>query len=219
MRTNHFTHAGALVVALAAGACGHPEQRVVDQYFNAVNAQDNQTLSSFAAVKFDQKVDRWSITDVSPETLADAPLPELVKKAKDIDKQIADNKKAANQYFLDHPAVATIMEAQRKDAKLPANLQTTAQEWDKYSQKDRELKKAQAEAKDAVDKEKRDVQLSVGQVGDLESLTGKMVTKSVDLTLTIKGDAKPYQMGLRKYDLQGAGARGGRWVVHTLTAK
>ncbi len=63
---------GALLMALAVVACGHPEKRVVDQYFNAVNAQDNQTLSSFAAVKFDKKVDRWSIVSVSPETKAPA---------------------------------------------------------------------------------------------------------------------------------------------------
>ena len=40
------------IVALALGltlvGCGHPEQRVVDQYFGAVNQKDNQTLSSFA---------------------------------------------------------------------------------------------------------------------------------------------------------------------------
>jgi ketosteroid isomerase-like protein len=220
MKTNPFTRVGALAVAVVAVACGHAEQRVVDQYFNAVNAQDNQTLSSFAAVKFDQKVDKWSISAVSPETPADAPLPELVKKAKDIEKEIAENKKAANQYFLDHPAVATIMESQRKDGKVPGNLQGVASEWEKFNQKDRDLKKAQAEAKDAVDKEKRDVQLSVGQVSDLESLTGKMISKTVDLTLTLKGEPKTYQMGLRKYDLQGsAGGRGGRWVIHTLAPK
>ena len=52
----------AAVVALAGVACGHPEKSVVDQYFNAVNAKDTQTLSSFAAVTFDKKVDRWAIS-------------------------------------------------------------------------------------------------------------------------------------------------------------
>jgi len=60
---------------VATVACGHAEQRVVDQYFNAVNAQDTQTLSSFAAVKFDKKVQRWSIVQVQPETRGPAPLP------------------------------------------------------------------------------------------------------------------------------------------------
>ena len=37
-------------LGLALAACGHRDQRLVDQYFNAVNSKDNQTLGSFAAV-------------------------------------------------------------------------------------------------------------------------------------------------------------------------
>jgi DNA polymerase III gamma/tau subunit len=216
------TPGAALFAALLAAACGHPEQRVLDQYFNAVNAQDNQTLSSFAAVKFDQKVDRWSIVQVSAESKAPASLPELVKKAKDVEKQIAENKKAASQYFLDNPKVVQIQEAQRKDAKVPANLQAIAAEWEKFNQKDRDLKKALAEAKEAVDKEKRDVQLSVGDLADVETLSGEVTIKTVDLNLTIKGEAKPYVMGLKKYDLQPSGQGGrtiSRWIVHRLDPK
>lgn len=222
MRTQLLTRGGALVVALIAVACGHAEQRVVDQYFNAVNAQDNQTLSSFAAVKFDQKVDSWSIVQVTPESKAPAGLPDLAAKVKDIDKQIADNKKAASQYFLEHPQVAQVTELQRKDAKIPRNLQEVATEWDKYNQTDRELKKELAEAKEAAERERRDVELSVGQLADIESLPGEVVSKNVELNLTIKGETKPYTMGLRKYELQPS-AQGGRsvsrWIVHTLEPK
>jgi hypothetical protein len=209
-------------MALLAGACGHPEQRVIDQYFNAVNAQDNQTLSSFAAVKFDQKVDRWSIVQVSPETRSPAALPTLIQKTKDIDKQIADNKKAASQYVLDTPKAVEVMELQRKNAKIPGNLAAVAAEWDKYNDKDRELKKALADAKEAADREKRDVLLSVENVPEIESLPGEQVEKQVDLTLTIKGEPKNYTMNLRKYDLQAAGQGGrkvSRWIVHKLEPK
>ena len=44
---------GALPLVLALSALGcqsHPEKGVVDQYFNAVNTKDTQTLSSFAAL-------------------------------------------------------------------------------------------------------------------------------------------------------------------------
>ena len=51
-------------LGLALAACGHRDQRLVDQYFNAVNSKDNQTLGSFAAVGFDKKVDRWRIATV-----------------------------------------------------------------------------------------------------------------------------------------------------------
>ena len=41
-------------LGLVLAACGHRDQRLVDQYFNAVNSKDNQTLGSFAAVGFDK---------------------------------------------------------------------------------------------------------------------------------------------------------------------
>lgn len=223
MRIQHLSRAGALAVAAMAVACGYPEQRVIDQYFNALNAQDNQTLSSFAAVKFDQKVDRWQIVQVSPETRSPAPLPDLIQKTKDIDKQIAENKKAASQYFLDHPQVADIQALQRKGAKIPANMQAVAAEWEKYNDKDRDLKKELADAKDAAEKERRDVLLSVENFPDIESLQGEQIDKDLDLTLTIKGEAKPYVMRLRKYEMQRSGQQGGRqqsrWIIHQLAPK
>ena len=59
----------AILALLAAVACSsHPEKSVVDSYFNAVNARDNQTLSSFAAVNFDKKVQRWTIKKTVEES-------------------------------------------------------------------------------------------------------------------------------------------------------
>jgi hypothetical protein len=214
---------GALVLAVATVACGHPEQRVVDQYFNAVNAQDTQTLSSFAAVKFDKKVQRWSIVKVSPENRGPAPLPDLVKKAKDTEKQIADNKRAANAYALEHlQAVDQVRELTRKNAKIPPNFQAVATEWDRYNEKDRELKKALADAKDAVDREKRGVLLSVADVADLESLPGEVYEKSIELALTVDGQPQNWVMVLKKYELRSAGQGGrmsSRWFVHALDPK
>ena len=116
-----------------------------------------------------------------------------------------------------------IQEAQRKDAKIPGNLQAMAAEWEKFNAKDRELKKALAEAKEAVDREKRNVQLSVGEIADLENMTGEMTSKSVDLMLSVKNEGdKPYVMGLRKYEMQQgekAGRTNSRWMVHSLDPK
>ena len=76
-----------------------------------------------------------------------------------------------------------------------------------------------SETKAAIEKERRNVQLSVGQVEGLDAMTGEVVDKSVDLALTIDGAVKNYTMGLRKYELKGAQARGGRWVVQSLQPK
>src|SRR6185503_2943977 len=92
----------ALALGLTLVGCGHPEKKVVEQYFGAVNQKDNQTLSSFAAVGFDQKVDNWSISNVSPERRQPAPLSELVKKRNDAEAAVGENNKVAKAYQLDH---------------------------------------------------------------------------------------------------------------------
>jgi hypothetical protein len=212
----------AVALASVSVACGHPEQRVIDQYFNAVNQQDTQTLSSFASVRFDKKVDKWKITGVSEETRTAAQLPSLVAKVSELDLALNDNKKAYNAYFLDHPKeVDQVRDLLKKDAKIPANLQSYAAEWDKFTQKEKDLKKTLADSKEAVEREKHNVSLSIGNLEDIETLTGEMVTKNIDLALTIAGDTKDYVMGLRKYDMQatGAGRVVSRWVIHSLEPK
>lgn len=212
----------ALGLAVTGAACGHPEQRVIDQYFNAVRAGDNQTLTSFAMVGFDKKVDRWSITTTQPETRTPAPLPELAKKLKAAEDELAANKKAAGAYALDHYAeIDKIRDLEKKNAKIPPALNAVHDRWAEFNQKDRDLKKAVAEAKEALEREKRIVTLSVGQMDSMESLTGEMVSKQIDLALTIAGKVQPYVMRLRKYELQGGTAARmmSRWVVQSVEPK
>jgi len=212
-----------LTLATVAGtlACGHAEQRVVDQYFGAVNAQDNQTLTSFSLVSFNKKVERWKITGAAPETRRPATLADLVQKVKDLEAQAAANKKAAQNFANEHADESVrYREATNKGGKIPPALAKFGDEMDTYNAKDRELRKAIAEAKAAVDRERRAVTLSVGNVPDIDSLTGEAVDKQIDLDLTIGGEVKPYVMTLRKYDLSnGKDKIKSRWVVLNLTPK
>lgn len=205
-----------LALAVASAACGHPEQVVVDKYFGAVNSQDNQTLGSFAAVSFDRKVDSWKITGGPPESKVPAPLPDRAKKVKDLEAELAANKKAAGAYSLDHYAeIDQVKEAAKKGGKPPAKLASVAAQWDGFNQKDHDLKKALAEAKDELEREKRNVVLSVGAVDNVEGLTGDLVTKQLDLALTVQGKPENYQMTLQKYEVTGGTGQRviSRWVV------
>jgi hypothetical protein len=201
---------------LVAAACGHKDQRLVDQYFNAVNAKDNQTLSSFAAVGFDKKVDKWRIAKEGDEEKNPMPLPDLVGKQKELEKALADNKKAATAYSMDHYAeVDQVRELRKAGKPIPAKLAGVAGEWDKFNQKDRDLKKALADANAALDREKRNAERSLGNaVENVENLTGDVVQKRLDLVLTIDGEEKPYVMVIRKYDAKGTARP--RWVVQEL---
>jgi len=202
-------------LGLVLAACGHRDQRLVDQYFNAVNSKDNQTLGSFAAVGFDKKVDRWKIAKESDEEKAPIPLTDLIAKQKELEKAVAENKKAATAYSMDHYAeVDQVREARKAGKPVPGKLQAVAAEWDKYNQKDRDLKKALADATAAVEKEKRNLERSLGPTENAEGLSGDMLTKRLDLVLTINGQDQPYVMTLRKYDIKGSARP--RWVVHDL---
>src|SRR6185369_11835475 len=193
----------AAVVALAGAACGHPEKSVVDQYFNAVNAKDTQTLSSFAAVTFDKKVDRWSIKKTISEDKKPAPLPELVQKAKDADAAVAANTKAVRTWSLDHYAdLDAVRDARKANKPVPAKMADVAAKWDEFNSKDRDGKKTVAMSKDAVEKEKRSMARSIGDVEDVESLKGDVNEKQIEVDLTIAGQQQPYVMTLRKYDVK-----------------
>jgi hypothetical protein len=217
--------ARGLVVALSLSwtfGCGSQEKSLVDRYFNAVRAKDHQTLTSFAAVAFDKPVESWKVLNVGEERRAPAMLPELLAKTKDVEAQLAANKKAAAAYNNEHYAQLEKVDALKKGAPVPGALAGVAAEWDKLKQKDKELKRALGAARDALEKEKRSMALSVGPLTDLESLTGQMVAKQLDLELVLKDEKpQPYVMMLRKYELvrQGGAKVMSRWVVYELSPK
>jgi hypothetical protein len=218
-----------LAWVLAGAACGHPEQRLVDGYFTAVNAEDNVTLSSMSVVPFKGKVDRWSITQAAPEQRAPAPLGEHVAKIQEIEKAIEQNKEDARTYRDQHVDEWDQASTLKRDAAVPAKIQAVKAKYDEFTQKERDLRKDLTAAKEALQKEKHNVTLSMTlpvssieqQHGALENLKGELVTKDLDLSLTIGGQPTSYTMSLRKYDLKTpTGAElPSRWVIFGLAPK
>ena len=225
MRERATALAIALALALGVAACGGgPEANVINQYFTALRANDTNTLTSFATVQFDQKVDSYKIVSVGPEARTPATLPDLVAKQKQLEADLAKNNRDAKAWGNDlnvYPKLDEVRSLEQKGAKIPAALEPIHQKWTTFNDKDRELKKGLADAKAAVEREKRIATLSLGALEDLETLKGDVITKDVDLTMTVAGQAKPYVMTLRKYDVSGGtGSRlVSRWVVFGLTPK
>ena len=86
----------ALGLAVAALGCGGgAETSVVNQYFTALAADDTNTLTSFALVKFDQQVDSWKVVSVGEESRGAAPLHGLVTKQQELEAALAANMKEA----------------------------------------------------------------------------------------------------------------------------
>ena len=223
MRERTTALVAALGLAVAALGCGGgAETNVVNQYFTALGAGDTSTLTSFALVASDKKVDDWKVVSVGEEARSPAPLPGLVTKQQELDATLAQNKKDARTWGNDleiYPKLDKVRELQKDDKKIPANLQPIADKWDEFNARDRELKTETAEAKRTVAAERRNSTLSVGKRDDLDTLTGDVVTKAVNVDLTIDGQVQPYVMVLRKYELQGDGSGArmmSRWVVQSL---
>lgn len=209
----------AVALALLVIACGHPDKRVVDQYFSAVNSNDTQTLTSFAAVNFGKKVQKWEVKQTLEEEKTTAPLADLLAKMQAADKALADNKKAASAYSLDHYSeIEKVREAEKKGQTPGGALAPVAAEWKKFNDQDKEHKKALAVAREAVEREKRNVMRSLGRGDDVDGLTGEMLTKKLLVALTVDGQTSDYHMTLRKYELKEAGGQKvmSRWVVQDL---
>jgi hypothetical protein len=209
-----------LGLALAGAACGHPEKSVVDNYFNAVRAKDNQTLSSFATARFERPVQSWAIKDTVDETTEPMPLTALVEKLKKAEADLAANTKEARAYNLEHYAeIDQVRDARGKSKPVPAKAAPVAARWDEFNQKDRDMKKAVAEARDAVEKEKRNMALSVGTTDGLEAMQGEVKTKRIVVDVTIEGQgSQPYVMTLKRYEAKREGGPRiqSRWMIQSL---
>jgi hypothetical protein len=222
MRERATALAMALGLALAGMACGGAESSVVNQYFTALNANDTNTLTSFASVTLDTKVDSWTILSASEETRAPAPLPGLVVELAELEAALDQNKKDYRAWGNDlevYPKLERVRKLRKDEKKIPKSLQPIEEKWDGFNARDQELKAEVAAAKQAVTAETRNAHLSVGQRDGITTLAGEVVSKTVALDLTIDGQVQPYTMGMRKYELEDDGSGGrmvSRWVVYSL---
>ena len=214
-----FTTAAAL--AAFTTACGNQETQVIENFFRAIQAKDNQTVSSFSMVHFDQEVKSWKVKSVGEEQRIPAPLASLAKTLKEADEAVAENKKDASAYFNAHPLeVDKVKPIVESGGKVPANLQKTADDWKRFTDLDHERKDKAAAAKQAYEREKRLVTMSTGQAGAADSLAGDLITKTASVEIEAGGDVKLYSIQLRKYDVAPAGQTAkvmSRWLIQSIT--
>jgi hypothetical protein len=224
MRERATALAVATGLAIAGIACGGAESNVVNQYFTALRANDTNTLTSFAMVALDKKVDDYKIVSTGPEERTPVTLPDLVKKQAEIQEALDQNTKDARAWGNDlkiYPQLDKVRDLERDGKKIPASLQPIHEKWTAYNDRDRELKGQLAAAKRAVEQERRNTQLSVGQLDGVDKMTGEIISRKIDLSITINGQPQPYVMTLRKYELDNEGQRRviSRWVVQDLQPK
>ena len=217
------SYTGFVAVAVAAFtiACGNQETQVIENFFRAVQAKDNQTVASFSMVQFDQEVKGWKVKSVSEDPRSPAPLGTLAAALKAADEAAAQNKKDAGAYFNAHPLeVDKVKPLVESGGAIPKNLQQTADDWKRFNDLDKELKAKAADAKQAYEREKRLVTMSTGQAGEADTLVGELITKTALVEVETGGDVKTYAIKLRKYDVAPAGQTVkvmSRWLIQSIT--
>ena len=221
MKMSNFGFIAASALSAFTIACGSQEANVIDSYFRATQAKDTQTVSSFSVVPFEGEVKSWKVKNVGEEQRSPAPLPGLAKALKEADQAVADNKKEASAYFNAHPLEVDKVKPLVEEGKpVPANLKSTADDWKKFNDADKDLKGKAAEAKAAYDREKRLVSMSTGQTAGLEGLDGELVLSTATVDVDAGAGMKTFTVQLRKYDVA-QGGKGNkvmsRWLIQSLT--
>lgn len=221
MKHSYFGITAAAAFAVVTMACGNQETQVIENYFRAVQAKDNQTVTSFSMVQFEGTVKSWKVKSVGEEQRTPAPLPGMAAALKAADEAVAQNKKDAGAYFNAHPLeVDKVKPLVENGGAIPPALSKTAADWKKFNDADKELKTKAAEAKQAYEREKRLVVMSTGQPAEADNLQGDLVTKVAAVEIESDGDVKTYNIQIRKYDVA-PGGQGtkvmSRWLIQSIT--
>ena len=195
-----------LALAAATWPAAHPEKTVVDQYFNAVNAKDNQTLSSFAAVQLRPDGRELGDQEDDSEEKEPAPLPELVTEGEGRWRpQQAANTKAARAYSLDHFAdIDAGARTPKAERPVPAKLRARGQPSGTSStRRTASSRRRWPRPRTRWRRRSATCALLGGRVEDVEALPGE-VHDQEDRggPHHRRPEPQPYVMTLRKYELK-----------------
>jgi len=190
------------------GCTSAPEKTLLKKYFNAVQMNDNDTMSSMALEPLQPELGSWAIVSIGAEKVEPASLPTLNKaeiEAKKIqDAQIgptidADTALKDAQYEKDLArSAAGKAAAQRKIDELQAK-------YDVENGKMQEYKKTYNAAKAAAAAEEEMTMFSLGQreLATVRELTGDVHSKDVEIAITNRaGVKKNYKLMMRQYLLR-----------------
>jgi len=203
------------------GCTSAPEKTLLKKYFNAVQMNDNDTLSSIALEPFQPELGSWSIVSLGPEQVEPATLPQLnaaeIEAKKMQDAQIgptldADTALKDAQFEMD-----TTRSASAKRT-LKAQVDELQKKYDVENAKMQDFKKAYNAAKAAAAVEEEMTMFSLGarELPAVRSLTGDVHAKEVEVSITNRsGVTKNYKLHMRQYELKDDNGlrHPGRWVI------
>ncbi len=195
----------------------HPEQGLLDRYFNALSLNDLQTLSTMAIEPAEIDFKSWEIVEVSEVETAEFKLPEMDQKINELKKKVDDSvgKTLEARDALDEAKFELENRRTRANREKVDELQA---EYDEQYEQTKQLQKEYNDAKAAAEEEEEVALFSLGgNYPAIRQFTGSVNKKTVDLQVTTEeGSEEMYRVFMRQYELTDPTTNithNGRWII------
>jgi hypothetical protein len=221
-RKSLIVFAVALALVSLQSCKSHPEQRLLQSYFNASSMNDVTTMSTMAVDPIKLEAASWSITTVSAEQVEPAALTALGQKEAELKKQydqsVAPTLDAKDTLDIAKDEYNSARTAAAKGA-AKAKMDEAQKKYDAQYEANRNILKDYNDAKAVAAKEEEitSFSLGAGQLPNIRDLKGTVHVKDVELQVKAKdGTTQNWHITMRMYDLKDEAANvahRGRWVI------
>jgi hypothetical protein len=209
---------GIGAICLLIHSCAsHPEQGLLDRYFNALSLNDLQTLSTMAIEPAEIDFKSWEIVAVSEVETAEFKLPELDQKISELKKKVDDSvgKTLEARDALDEAKFELERRRTRANREKVDEMQA---QYDELYEQTKELQKQYNDAKAAAEEAEEIALFSLGgNYPAIRQFTGDVNKKHVDIRVTTpEGAEEMYRVFMRQYELTDPTTNithNGRWII------
>jgi hypothetical protein len=217
MNKKIFSYLGIVLLIFVIHSCSsHPEEALLDRYFNAMSFNDLNTLSTMAIEPADFEFDSWEIVNVSEEYTEPFALAEMDQKEKELKKQLDD----LTTETLDARDAMDVAKFEMERRRTRANIDKFNEAEENYNKMYEEHKALQKEYNETEQAAEREEKISLFSLGGdfprIRQFEGDVHKKEVDIKVTRNGEEANYKISMRQYELTDPGnniTHTGRWII------
>ena len=210
--------ASLTLVALFAVSCSEPERQVVDSFFAAIEARNENAQKAVSIVPFPGKVRSWEIVEIGEETVEPFALPELQEKVEELSEERRKVKERNDAFVEEHKSAFEKYEAKTKedpDYAFEGEMADFQQEWEKLRGEQEKLDHTEIDLMKQVEHLRTAAGLSVNYKVK-EGFQGEVRKKIVKVKVGDGSADKTYALTLQKFSLVNEKKNInpiGRWVI------
>ncbi|HLP58216.1 MAG TPA: hypothetical protein VK186_05265 [Candidatus Deferrimicrobium sp.] len=204
-----------LSIMVVMNSCQRAEEVTVTKYFQAMEHNDRDTMSTMANEPKRIEFKSYEILSIDQPVTKELELPKLLKKAEDMEK----TKKEQGIKFLEKSEALQDAQDQLDEGGRRGDLVNTIErlkaEVAVETQKVKDLQQDINKIKKAIEREKALITLSTAMTENLEMFTGESAQVKVTTRVKLQNnDVKNYIFLLRKDTLKLEGkVQNGRWII------